>query len=48
MSTQRGNVKRSGPPKHKNKQAFNNLKFDSNARSKKIVETDVVQVSLRK
>lgn len=45
MSTQRGNIKRSRAPKHDNTFAFNPLKFDTNKRSIKIAETEVVQVS---
>ncbi|XP_018017732.1 uncharacterized protein C9orf85 homolog [Hyalella azteca] len=44
MSSQRGNVVRTRPQKHKNKKVFDNLRFDTNHRSKMIAELDVVQV----
>lgn len=46
MSSQRGNVARCRPQKYKNKRSFDNLRFDSNHRSKQVADTDVVQVRL--
>ena len=47
MSTQRGNVKKSGPPKHQNKTAWKNVYHDTSKRTQQIVNTEVSGVCQR-
>lgn len=47
MSTQRGNVKKSRPPKYQNKAAFKNVYHDTSKRTQQIVTTDVSGVCAR-
>lgn len=47
MSTQRGNVKKSGPPKHKNKTAFKNSLHDTSKRTQQINSMQVTGACAR-
>lgn len=47
MSCQRGNVNRSGPPKHKNRTAFKNNLHDTSRRTKLINSIEVANVCER-
>ena len=42
MSSQRGNVKKSGPPKYQNKSAFRNNLHDKSKKTKALNDMDIV------
>ncbi|XP_013389338.1 uncharacterized protein C9orf85 homolog [Lingula anatina] len=47
MSSQRGNVRKTGPPKHQNKKAFKNSLHDTSKKTKEINSLEVTGVCAR-